>query len=365
MGRKVNYPPAAKINARELRNSLLKDARDLDFLTNLKNTSFSRSLVEAKEVFGLAQYYLPIKAVSDGGLIYMLMSNSDGDTAKNGIVVLDAYSLEVVATKYGQFDTTTMADIIVDENYLYVLGRKVGEIKLYRINKYTLQIVDYFSETTLTGVAAAICFGATWIYLACYTAAGPRAIRKINRATMILDSSWGSVDTTLDITSLAAVGTTLYAGINSSPGQVIKINAQTMATLLTWTGGVGVNKVRAIELDGSYIYAILSAPFLPIYKITVSTMVTAASDSVGVAPWNDMAVMSQTDLDVFVFYTDSGNSGWWYQTAKASMSSTFADEVTNSYEPRQMIAVDTWQYFIGIAFGNIYHVRKVMVGVNI
>jgi hypothetical protein len=58
-----------------------------------------------------------------------------------------------------------------------------------------------------------------------------------------------------DCRAIVSDGTYIYAGLNTSPAQVVKIDPTTMETVLTWTGASGQNQCYALDFDGTYLYA--------------------------------------------------------------------------------------------------------------
>ena len=363
MGRKINYTPAAQINARDLRNSLLKEARDLNFISNLSDTSFTRSLIETKEATGNARYYSPIKAVSDGALIYILMSNNDSDTAKNGIVALDAFSLEVVATAYGMFSMPTMVDIIVDENNLYVLGSGTMETEVYKCDKLTLQVSSTYVETFFISSVHGICFSGANIFLL-GTFEGVGGVRKIDKATMV-----GNATKWLDIygipfwTAIAARSNYFYVATKINQALVIKVEIATMTLSAVWQGAVGENNAMALDLDGTSLYVALSAATAIIKKIDFVTMTTTGSYDLGAAAANDIIAISQTSTTILALIANGAGTGNWMLIQKSDMSGLSTGAISDCSAVVQVIAVKIWQHFITQQSAGNYYAKKVPVGI--
>lgn len=68
--------------------------------------------------------------------------------------------------------------------------------------------------------------------------------------------------------------TYIYAGLYTTPAQVIKIDPQDMATLATWQGDEGQDLCCALTFDGQYIYAGLRTIPGQVVQIDPATMTT-------------------------------------------------------------------------------------------
>jgi len=147
------------------------------------------------------------------------------------------------------------------------------------------------------------------------------------------------------------VNTRLVVGLNTTPAQVVKVDPSgaVMATVLTWTGATGQDECQALAFDGLRYYAGLGTSPAQIIKINLTTMTTLLGYEAPTGMNNCLSLITDGLGSLYV-----GTFGLPQIGKLSTLSMTLVGEWTGDSNTQNIVGIvsDTKQIFVINNAGN-------------